>query len=194
MAFMGLMITATSAYASGTGGLTVNFQSTKYFDQTEFDKLIQAKKLIEVVINSEEFKTAVLNFSYNGATEFVQNNGMTNQQIYDYLMTGAEMYPNQTPADHLMDFDLELYTSSWFGRGTLGYTDVNTKTIHMNTRFYDKAAVNGVAMNLVHEWCHKMGFDHDSNRTARRDYSVPYAIGYVIRDLGAKKTLTVRKN
>ncbi len=164
--------------------LKVNIQSARYFSQSEYDKLMAAQKLIEKVINGAEFKNRVLNFTYNGQTTFVQNNGMTNQQIYDYMMTGAEMYPTQTPADSLMDFDLELYTSSWFGRGTLGYTDTSTKTIHMNTRFYDGAGPADVAMNLTHEWLHKMGFDHDSNRTARRDYSVPYAIGYIMRDLG----------
>ena len=104
-------------------------------------------------------------------------------------MTGAEEYPTQTQADHLMNFDIELYTSSWFGRGTLGYTDINTKTIHINTRFYNTAQPFQIAMNMVHEWCHKMGFDHDSARTARRDFSVPYAIGYIVRDLAQNSSV-----
>ena len=190
MIFTGLMTAATSAYAGTTGGLSVNFQKTTYFSQTQFDKLVQAKQLIETVINSEDFKAAVLNFKYDGKNEFVQNNGMTNQQIYDFLMTGAEQFPKQTSADKAMDFNIELYTSSWFGRGTLGYTNIDDPTIHINTRFYNPAQVNAVAMNMVHEWTHKMGFDHDANRTARRDFSVPYAIGYLIRDLGAKMKTT----
>ncbi len=191
MIFTGLMTAATSAHAGTTGSLGVNLQKTKYFNQSQYDTLLQAKALIEVVINSEEFKKAIINFKYEGKNEFVQNNGLTNQQVYDNLMTGAEMYPKQTAVDGMMDFDLELYTSSWFGRGVLGYTNQDTTVISINTRFYNNAEVNAIAMNLVHEWTHKMGFGHDANRTARRDFSVPYAVGYLIRDL-AKKPLTKR--
>jgi hypothetical protein len=181
-----LASTISSAVAQTSEPLTVNIQGARNFSSDEAAKLAEAEKLINVVVNSEAFKTAVLNFSYNGVPGFVQNLGMTNAEIYDYLMMGAEKYPVQTAADHKMDFDIELYTSSWFGRGTLGYTDINTQTIHINTRFYDKSAPNQIAMNMVHEWTHKMGFDHDQNRTARRDYSVPYGVGYLVRDLAAK--------
>jgi hypothetical protein len=175
------------------GPLTVSVDGSRNFSEAETVKLEQAEKLINIVMNSDEFKNAVLNFSYNGVPGFVQNLGMTNQEIYDYLMQGAERYPAQTEADHKMNFDIELYTSSWFGRGTLGYTDTSTKTIHINTRFYDKTEANGIAMNMVHEWTHKMGFDHDQNRTARRDYSVPYGVGYIVRDLAAKINLSTLK-
>ena len=186
----GLTAHLSSSFAESAQPLQVNIQGARYFSQKEYDKLMAAKKLIEVVVNSADFKTAVTNFTYNGQKAFVQNNGLTNEQVFSYLMLGAEKFPTQTPEDHLMDFDIELYTSSWFGRGTLGYTNQDTKTIHINTRFYDGAAVNEIAMNMVHEWTHKMGFDHDSNRTARRDYSVPYAVGYLVRDLGKKLTTT----
>ena len=175
-----------TSFAQPVEPLTVNLDGARNFSQDDYDKLVTATKLINVVVNSEDFKNAVLNFSYSGAKEFVQNLDMTNSQIYSYLMLGAEKYPAQTSVDHVMNFDLELYTSNWFGRNTLGYTDITTKTIHMNTRFYDRAEPYEIAMNMVHEWTHKMGFDHDKQRTDRRDYSVPYGVGYIVRDLASK--------
>jgi hypothetical protein len=167
--------------------LLMNIRSAENFTQLQYDKLMKAKELVEIIINSAAFKSRVLNFTYNGSREFVQNNGMTNQQIYDYLMTGAERYPVQTDANHLMDYDLVLYKPKWYqSKNVLGYTSQDTNVIHINKKFFNQAEFNLIAMNLVHEWTHKMGFGHDFNRTDRRPYSVPYGIGYIVRDLGNK--------
>lgn len=164
--------------------LTVQFDGVRYFNQAQADKLNAAKKLVELVINSRLFKERVLNFTYNGQKIFVQNNGLSNQQVYDLLMTGAERYPRQNPSDSTMNFDLELYTPKWYqSNNVLGYTSQNTETIYINKNFYNRAEVNEIAMNLTHEWCHKMGFDHDFKSTSRRPFSVPYGIGYLVRDL-----------
>jgi len=174
---------SAQSFAQSDQPLTVNVHGARYFTPTDLTTLSAATALIEKVMNSEEFKQAVLNFSYAGVPGFVQNNGLDNQQLYDLLMSGAEALPTQTAADHVMDFDLEMYT----GRASvLGYTNPGTLTVWINSNFYDYATVNEIAMNLTHEWCHKMGFDHDYYNTARRPYSVPYGIGYLVRDLGAK--------
>jgi hypothetical protein len=70
----------------------------------------------------------------------------------------------------------------------IGYTNQNTLTIFINRVIYQKTEVYKIAMNLVHEWTHKMGYDHDFKATARRPASVPYAVGYMVRDMG--KALT----
>lgn len=177
-----ILATAPAALA-----LTVQLDGVRYFNQTQADKLNAAKKVVELVINSAEFKERVLKFSYQGKPGFVQNGGLTNEQVYDLLMTGAEKYPRVTPADGAMNFDLELYTPAWYqSNNVLGYTNQGTKTIFINRNFYNRAEIFEIAMNLTHEWCHKMGFDHDSKSTARRPYSVPYGVGYLIRDLGQK--------
>ncbi|MBS1959155.1 MAG: hypothetical protein JST80_06785 [Bdellovibrionales bacterium] len=181
---LGLIAVVNAAQAQADG-LSVQFDSTKNFNQTQMDKLNFARRIVQTVINSAEFKSKVLNFTYGGQQTFVQNGGLSNQQIYDLLMTGAERYPNQTASDHTMNFQLELYTPAWYqSNNVLGYTSLSDPVIHINKNFYNRAEVFEIAMNLTHEWCHKMGFDHDYRSTARRPYSVPYAIGYLVRDLG----------
>jgi hypothetical protein len=175
------------AMAQSQQPLLMNIRSAENFTDRQYDKLMEAKALVEMIINSAAFKSRVLNFTYNGSLEFVQNNGMTNGQIYHYLMSGAERYPFQTEADRMMDFDLKLYKPKWYqSKRVLGYTSRDTSVIHINRNFFNKAEFNQIAMNLVHEWTHKMGFEHDFNRTDRRPYSVPYGVGYIVRDLGNK--------
>jgi len=173
-------------WAQSSQPLLVNILSSESFSDQQYEKLMQAKALVELIVNSAAFKERILNFTYNGEKSFVQNNGMSNQQIYDDLMAGAEVYPTQSAVDHKMDFDLALYKPKFYqSNNVLGYTDSSTSVIHINRNFYNQASVNEIAMNLVHEWVHKMGFDHDFNSTPRRPYSVPYAVGYIVRDLGS---------
>ncbi len=179
LAFIGFNVAPSAA------ALSVKIHQTNRFTQSDLNKLNLAVQMIGKVMNGVDFKNAVLNFSYQGAPGFVQNNGMSNQQIYDFLMNGAETLPEQTSADQAMDLSLDIYKTKWYQRhNVLGYTSVTDPVIHMARWFYDEASVSDIAMNLSHEWCHKMGFDHDFNPTDRRPFSVPYAIGYLVRDLG----------
>lgn len=183
-----LMLGSSLVYSNDAHALRVNLQAAKYFNQAEYDKLQLAIQMVDRIVGGEEFKKRVLNFTYNGQKAFVQNGGQTNQQVYDFLMTGAERWPNQTAADQLMDANLELYTPSGFqSRNVIGYTNQNTLTVWINRTIYRQNEVFKIAMNLVHEWTHKMGFDHDSKATSRRPYSVPYGVGYIVRDIGQEE-------
>lgn len=151
------------------------------FSKTNRDKVLDAIEVIKKIVASDEFKTRVLNHKYNGKKTFVNNNGLTNSQIYSKILRGAEVL---TPAkNNRMDLVLETYYTE---ANVIGYTMANIKTIYMNRRYLSTFETNKVAMNLFHEWLHKVGFGHDSEATARRPYSVPYAIGYIVRDLAAK--------
>jgi hypothetical protein len=165
-----------------TGGLAVVVHEANNFNATEAALLEQARVLLEKVVNSEAFKQQVLHFTYLGQETYVQNNGLTNQQIYDDIMAGAEQLPTPTAANQIMD----LYTELYYKPGNvIGYTDPSVHTIFMNSYFFDSAAASAIAGNMMHEWLHKLGFDHDFASTARRPSSVPYAIGYIAEDLAA---------
>ena len=80
-----------------------------------------------------------------------------------------------------MDFELELYYAS---RNTIGYTYPDVLRIWMNTKYFDSYTPSEVAGNVFHEWTHKLGFEHATTHSVSRDSSVPYAIGYLIKELG----------
>lgn len=151
------------------GGMTSNQQN----------KFENALDIVRLVITTEEFKNRVLNHKYNGVKQFVNNNGLSNSQIYKKILEAAETF--KTVKNNTMDMGVELYYSS---NNVIGYTYPTSTQIWVNRKYFDTFALTSVAMNLTHEWLHKMGFGHDSSATTRRPYSVPYAIGYIVRDIG----------
>jgi hypothetical protein len=166
-----------------TGGLTVQIRKANYFSATQLAKLNSAREFLEKVLNSEEFKQKVLHHTYNNQETYVQNGGLTNLQIYKKMMMGAESYPVQTEANRTMDFFAELYYSR---KNVIGYTNPSTATVFMNSKYFNYFTPAQVAGNMVHEWLHKLGFEHDYDRTARRPFSVPYAVGDMVDELMLK--------
>ncbi len=149
------------------------------FERLDEDKVYKAIEIIKKVVSSKEFRDRVLNFTYQEKKQFVDNKGLTNAEIYQILLDGKEDL--RPEIDHEMDLELQLYYS-W--TSTVGYTTPGELRIYMNTKFFDSYTPAEVAGNVFHEWTHKLGFTHASSYSVPRDSSVPYAIGYLIRDLG----------
>lgn len=149
------------------------------FTSADMDKVEAAILAIQQIIRTPEFKKRVLEHSYQGVFQFVDNRGFSNAEIYQLLLDGSEtLLPNKNSA---MDLQLELYTN--YSTSTVGYTYPNTLKIWMNRKFFDTYDTSQVARNIFHEWTHKLGFGHDSSATARRPYSVPYGLGSIVQDL-----------
>ena len=152
------------------------FISTTQDQQDKFDKAVE---IIKKVVATEEFRSKVLNHSYNGVKTFVDNGGYSNSQIYQKILDAAEkLFPSKNNA---MDMEVELYYAA---TNTVGYTYGTSKRIWVNTKYFNTYAANSVAANLFHEWLHKVGFGHATTYSVSRDYSVPYAIGRMIGSLG----------
>jgi hypothetical protein len=132
-------------------------------------------------VKSSEFKERVLSHTFEGKKTYVDNKGLTNEQIYQLIIDGSETL---TPAKNgRMDIELALYQNS---SSTIGYTYPNTTRIWVNTKYFNKYNPVQVADNLFHEWLHKLGFDHALKYSKNRNYSVPYAIGYLVEELAVK--------
>jgi hypothetical protein len=185
--------TAPTAFAGDKVGLdeigvkqavpsaALNFEvnlNLRNFNAQQEDKLLEAADLIKKVVASEEFKNAILNHKYRGKRQFVDNRGLSNRQIYKRILEGAEKLSKRV--DNEMDLDLTIYRAQ---NNVVGYTYPNTKRIWMNSRFLNQNTPAKVTTNMMHEWLHKLGFDHDRKPTARRPHSVPYAVGYLVARL-----------
>lgn len=164
----------TGAYTFDTNIMFIN---TDVDQQEKFDKAIE---MIKKVVATEEFRTKVLNHTYNGSKTFVDNGGFTNAQIYTKILEAAETL--QPTKNNTMDMEVELYYAA---TSTVGYTYANTKRIYVNTKYFNTNTVGGVAANLFHEWLHKIGFVHAVSYSTSRDYSVPYAVGKMISSIGS---------
>ena len=167
-------------YSVNAGYLAVKGMEVKGFDAQSLEKVEQAFAVLEKVVNSEEFKSRVLNFvNTQGKTEFASNKGLTNTQIYATFMDGRETLQQNTPGE--MNYYLSLYYKRY--SKVIGWTNGDINTININWKFFKGFKPSDVAGNFAHEWTHKIGFDHKS--AAEHD-SAPYAIGYIVREMAER--------
>ena len=146
--------------------------------EDEVKKMEEAIKKIKVVINSERFKEMVLSHKFDGELAFNDNQNLSNEEIYATIMNGKELLNGEL--DHEMDLNITMYYS-W--KNTVGYTYPDTERTWVNSKFFNSYTHAEVANNVVHEWTHKLGFDHDDYYNDDRPFSVPYAVGDIIEEL-----------
>lgn len=140
----------------------------KGFSTEELKRLRSAGEILEVVVNSAEFRQSVVSKKFSTTK-------LTGQQIYDKMMTGAETLSPEV--DYEFDVNVEIYEKN---NSTVGYTYETSIQTWINRKFFKNFSIGEIAANMLHEWLHKMGFDHAS----AKDYnSVPYWTGYLVRDM-----------
>ncbi len=145
-------------------------------------KLFQAVELLRAVFSSPEFRERILRHRYQGRYGYHMNEQETNRRLYAKILAGGEeLYPTRNNA---MDVEIEFYAD--FESQVLGYTYPRSRRIWMNTKYFNHHSPAEIAGHLVHEWLHKLGYDHERERSPRRRFSVPYAVGRIVREVGKK--------
>lgn len=145
-------------------------------------KIDRSIDILREIFASPEFKRRILRHKFGGRYRFWKNKGLSNAQIYRRILSGVEkLHPYNNNA---MDVEVALYTDNQ--SQVVGYTNTRTKRIWMNTKYFNRHTPAEVASHLTHEWLHKLGFGHEKARCKERRYSVPYAVGYIVRDLAKK--------
>jgi hypothetical protein len=172
--------------ASATS-FAINISDRSNLTAAQSAKIDQAVSVLNKVMNSTELKTAILNFTYSGSQQFVQNNGLTNAEIYQTLMAGAELYPSSSLANYAADIKVKIYYPPWYSTtSAVAFTSTSDAYLNIYSSYFSSSSVAALSETLIHEWTHKLGFDHDYDSTARRPYSVPYGIGGIVYDLARK--------
>lgn len=148
----------------------------RLFTEKELIKLEQARVNLELITNSQLFKREFLRADFSGETSEWRHK--TNEEIYEHFMSGAETL--QPEKDNEADIDLTIFNPKpW--TGTVGYTYPNTMRQWINRKFFWSLELYEIEGNICHEWSHKLGFDHDYKRTARRPFSVSYQLNEIIK-------------
>ena len=149
------------------------------FTNEQAEKYNKAIEIVKLVVATEKFRNDVVNFTYNGQKAFIDNKGRTNEQIYQSILDAAETL--KPIKNNIMDLEVQLYYAA---TNVVGYTNSGTTRIWVNTKYFNTFLENSVAGNLFHEWLHKLGYTHAVSATTTRPYSVPYAVGYIMGNIG----------
>jgi hypothetical protein len=134
--------------------------------------------------DANEFREDVLNYDSPYTTNrFVAASGSgpiseTNAQVYQHHWNGDERRPSTTSVDNEADVEIEFYYEN---NNVVGYTYSTSRRVWVNTKFFDGYKPSSVASNFYHEWSHKLGYGHTSAYYDYRPYTVPYGIGYTMR-------------
>lgn len=157
---------------------STNVELMSGFTQSREEKYNAAVAMTKKVVATEAFRKAVLNHKYNGVKSFA-NTTKSNAAVYQSILDAAEKL--QPAKNNTMDVGVKMYYED---NSVVGWTNGSITYFNVNRKFFDNYDINEVAGNLMHEWLHKLNYGHDSSATARRPYSVPYAVGYMIRSIG----------
>lgn len=156
------------------------------FFGNDLKKIMIASGYVEEFVNSDEFERLVLNFSFIDSNDRVQRKfhftDLSNQEVLAKILSGSEVLSPDD--DHEADIQVEL-DNSW-SRNVIGYTYPTTPWQWIYAKFFRNWSAEEIAGNLMHEWLHKIGFDHEFYYTYDRDYSVNYALGYACSEFAKK--------
>lgn len=184
--------------------MKVQFSLGRKFSPEQHAKIMRARDLLEQVINSDDFAVGVVNFErkelecvrtgwFRKSCKYVHagfgfeydGNGRTETdgaRVLEIIRSGAETLSPE--ADGEADINIDL----GYGRA-VGYTYPNSAWQWINQWFLDSSNVTeaDIAGNIAHEYMHKLGFGHAYRSHATRQYTVCYAIGYLVAGLAKKR-------
>jgi len=146
------------------------------------DKRKQIAKTIEdemsIVINSPNFKrifTYLIDLNQtriaNPLAETSNYKYLGSDRLYHLFMSGwEELAPDE---DKVLNVELDDYYSV---KRVIGYTYPNIRTIFVNTKYFDRRHTMLSGSNIVHEYGHKLGFNHTFKNNSYRKYSLCYLL------------------
>lgn len=177
-----IFLSSTSALAQpGAFRVNITYLNMKPWMKARVQNVVP---VIERVMNSPEFRNAVLEYrSKSGKNEFEWNTGLTNALVLARIDEARELAYTGRPGE--MDISISDY---WRPSGTVGHTSPASSVIHLNRYQYKRMDDAGIASNLVHEWLHKIGFDHSFDWNPQRDDTVPYGVGSLVGGLVRQET------
>jgi hypothetical protein len=168
--------------------LEVKVIKTKNYSETQMQKIHNAVKKMESVLNSKVFKHKVLSFKTKGSSGFSFKKNLFfsfekyhNDQLYHFIMN-----PNdKSEGNESAVIELCLVLEDRGKASKKGYSLPKDEWIHTYESFFESASESELAGHFAHEWCHKIGFKHSKFKwqDANRDSSVPYAIGKLVEVL-----------
>ena len=173
------------------------------FSERQLDLINESAKWLSAVVNHPDFDDQVKTFKYRtrrGRVKkggFRKSNGLTNAGVLAKFKSGDDDFANQlandsnVAGDRDIDIWLHPYNSGETGYvSKVGFTNKSTYATWINVLKLDAwlddprlKRVDQIALvikNMVHEYCHNLGFQHRGNKVSHfNNGTVPYALGII---------------
>ena len=111
---------------------------------------------------------------------------LTRKALYDIVMRAKELKLGEAD-DEQVDVFLEIDRGS--SRSVIGYTNPGTVWQWVYAWFFRSVNEAEAAGNIIHEWLHKIGFDHEFKDNGLRRYTFVYAAGDKVEEMVQKMIL-----
>jgi len=179
----------------------------------EYKTLIENScKILVEVINSKVFEDKVLGYSWvhkrKGRINQFNHTFVDRAKILQMIRSGDDNFIDEYSNDNNErgDMDIDIWIIPYFGkRRVIGMTNPTTYKTWLNLAYWnDRIMINKInpfytkleiAENIIHEYCHNLGFNHKKNKKHKYNniHSVPYAIGVIFYELALEKYKTELK-
>jgi hypothetical protein len=164
--------------------IKVNIAATTGFSADELQKVHAAQHTLNRILNNDKFKERVLRFTTDGLFRFHYRKSFlgnwidkpySNQQVYEIV--------TQSGNSGIKPIELNLQMLPGGNVEQLGFTNPDTHLIYTYRNWFNSLTISQYASHLAHEWCHQLGFNHDSKPNDKTDFSVPFGIGKITENI-----------
>ena len=154
----------------------------------------EAVELLNHLINTQLFyrefmKMNMTNLRRKKGLEVVDQEDLTNQQIYDIIMSGEQLSDEEK--DYEIDFEISYYTRPESSSRAMAHYKDNSVKLHRE--YWVNTALESACRLIFHEALHLQGFKH---RDAFEHTSVPHSVGALVTRLvrNHKQELRAKKD
>jgi len=151
--------------------IIIDIKPLNYSEQEKI-KLSIAVDLLSKIVNSEEYKQRVIHTNFP-ETRF------DGYGVYHRVMSCREL--SSFEDDNAMSFYVSMYNRE---NDIIGWTTFDANIVYTNRYYHSWYTPCQVAANLMHEWMHQLGFDHDDSKDWDiKGKTVPYAHNDIVMEL-----------
>jgi hypothetical protein len=150
------------------------------FDAVSEQRLNNSMQSLQEIFNSDEFKVLV-----RAADLSVGNRNLTNVQILQLILSGANNYKNAAP-DGVIEFPVRVFDKykGWGNFGTTFMKPSNARITETHRCYILNNSPECYTAHLAHEYMHLIGFtDKRDGWFGPKTNAVPYRIGNIVEEL-----------
>ncbi len=155
--------------------VTIKLDEIRGASKSDLNFLAACSVMLDAAINTKQFYSMVC----DPKIKLDHDKGLTKEQIFNKIVSGAtELEPDE---DNEMNIRIVIYYSGW--SRVIGYTLPNSPWQWFNRKFMwgSPSSYRTVCANMLHEYCHRCGFEHESRGYSQ--FNIPYFYGNCVENV-----------